>query len=229
MIASLSGTLAVRDPAGTMLGSTAATALVRALNGAGSISAKGPSGPALSMPASIVSFEGLSNQDNANYFGFRVNPPDPVGDIGPNHYVEMVNLTFAVYDRQGNQLMGPVKIGDLWQNFAVPDCTDPSGDPIVLYDQLVGRWILSQFTTRGPKYYDCVAISMTGDPTGAYFRYAFDWGSKMNDYPKFGVWMDAYYMTVNQFLGNSWAGAGIAAFDRDKRGPAGRSCSRVSV
>ena len=31
----------------------------------------------------LVNFEGISNQDNFNLFGCRVNPPDPVGDVGP--------------------------------------------------------------------------------------------------------------------------------------------------
>jgi hypothetical protein len=83
-------------------------------------------------------------------FKFRVNPPDPVGDVGPNHYVEKVNLVFAVYDKLGNRLLGPVDNGTLWTGFAVPDCTDPSGDVIVLYDKLEDCWLLSQFTTRGP-------------------------------------------------------------------------------
>ena len=54
---------------------------------------------------------------------------------GPNHYVELINLVLGVYDKQGNKLLGPVAIGDLWAGFEVPDCTDPSGDPVVLYDQ----------------------------------------------------------------------------------------------
>ena len=123
--------------------------------------------------APLVTFEGLSSNNNAALYGFRVNPPDPVGDVGPNHYVEMVNLAFAVFDKQGNLLTGPTRIGDLWAGFAVDDCTDASGDGIVLYDQLKDRWLLSQFTTRGPEFFNCVAISQTGDPTGAYFRYAF--------------------------------------------------------
>jgi hypothetical protein len=41
------------------------------------------------IPAPLLTFEGMSNQDNFNVFGFRVNPPDPVGDVGPNHYVEI--------------------------------------------------------------------------------------------------------------------------------------------
>ena len=72
--------------------------------------------------APLANFEGLSNQDNFNIFGGRVNPPDPVGDVGPNHYVEMINLTFAVYDKQGNLLLGPLAIGSLWAGFEVTDC-----------------------------------------------------------------------------------------------------------
>ena len=113
----------------------------------------------LTIPSSIANFEGVSNQDNFNLFGFRVNPPDPVGDVGPNHYVEMANLAFAIYDKSGNLLLGPVDTGTLWSDFVIPDCTDPSGDPVVLYDQFSDRWLLTQFTTAGPKYYDCVAIS----------------------------------------------------------------------
>ena len=157
------------------------------------------------IPSATQNFEGLSNQDNFNIFGFRVNPPDPEGDVGPNHYVEMINLVFAVYSKTGTLLLGPVDTGSLWAGFAVADCTDPSGDPIVLYDQSTDRWILSQFTTRGlddPSlpFYNCVAVSQTGDPTGAYYRYAFitqpdtvDGGYFFPDYPKYGIWRDTIH------------------------------------
>src|ERR687888_988959 len=123
------------------------------------------------IPSTQQNFEGLSNQDNFNIFGFRVNPPDPNGEVGPNNYVEIINLVFAVYDKNGNRLLGPVDSGTLWSGFAVPDCTEPSGDPVVLYDAIVDRWILTQFTTSGlsdtsKPFWNCVAISTTGDPTG---------------------------------------------------------------
>jgi hypothetical protein len=161
-------------------------------------------------------FEGLSNQDNFNIFGFRVNPPDPVGDVGPNHYVEMVNLVFGVYDKVGNVLLGPVDTGTLWTGFAVPDCTDPSGDPIVLYDPIVDRWILSQFTTRDPTFYNCVAISTTGDPTGSYYRYAFTTGLFFPDYPKYGVWTDSYVITTREFGPTVEYGIGVYALEKNK-------------
>jgi hypothetical protein len=180
-------------------------------------------------PTALANFEGISNTDNFNIFGFRVNPPDPVGDVGPNHYVEMVNLAFAVYDKQGNLELGPLAIGDLWQDFAIDDCTDPSGDPIVVYDQLVNRWILTQFTTRGfddpaLPFYDCVAVSKTPDPTGPYYRYAFitqpdtdaGIGYYFPDYPKYGVWTDSYIMTTRDFGVFNKYGISVYALEKAK-------------
>ncbi|HSP95358.1 MAG TPA: hypothetical protein VLU06_12445 [Thermoanaerobaculia bacterium] len=171
------------------------------------------------IPSPLLAFEGLSNQDNFNVFGGRVNPPDPDGAVGPNHYVEMINLVFGVYDKAGNLLLGPVDTGSLWAGFAVPDCTDPSGDPIVLYDKLEDRWLLTQFTTRGP-YYNCVAVSMTGDPTGAYFRYAFLTTTNdepfFPDYPKYGNWKKTYVLTSRDFGDYGSYGISVYALEKNK-------------
>src|SRR5437773_5151168 len=185
----------------------------------------------VTIPSTQQNFEGLSNQDNFNIFGFRVNPPDPNGEVGPNNYIEVVNLTFAVYDKAGNRLLGPVDTGTLWSGFAVPDCTDPSGDPVVLYDQITDRWILSQFTTSGLNpdgtynglpFYNCVAVSQTGDPTGAYFRYAFitsQEGSTSTffpDYPKYGVWTNSYLLTSRDFGSQGEYGISVYALAKNK-------------
>jgi hypothetical protein len=168
------------------------------------------------IPATTANFEGLSNQDNFNIFGFRVNPPDPNGEVGPNNYVEMINLVFAVYSKTGVLQLGPIDTGTLWSGFAVPDCTDPSGDPVVLYDQLADRWLLTQFTTRGPEYFNCIAISVTGDPTGAYYRYAFSTGVNFPDYPKYGVWTDSYVITTREFGPTVEYGIGVYALEKNK-------------
>lgn len=181
---------------------------------------------AASIPGTIANFEGLSNQDNFDTFGFRVNPPDTVGDVGPNHYVEMINLVFGVYSKSGDLLLGPVDTGTLWAGFPIDECTEPSGDPVVVYDQFADRWILSQFTTRGINFpneplnpfYNCVAISQTGDPTGAYFRYAFTTGFNFPDYPKYGVWRDSYLITTREFgiLDPNIYGIGVYGLERNK-------------
>jgi hypothetical protein len=174
----------------------------------------GVASQAISAP--LLTFEGLSNQANFGAYGFRVNPPDPNGDVGPNHYVEMVNLVFAVFDKQGNRLLGPTPIGALWSGFPIEDCTDASGDPIVLYDQTTDRWILTQFTTRDPTFYDCVAISKTGDPTGEYFRYAFSSGVFFPDYPKYGVWSNSYLLTSRDFGPTTEYGISVYALEKNK-------------
>jgi hypothetical protein len=172
--------------------------------------------PAATIPSTQQNFEGLSNEANFNIFGFRVNPPDPNGEVGPNNYVEMVNLAFAVYDKASNLLLGPVDTGTLWSGFEIPDCTDPSGDPVVLYDQFTDRWLLSQFTTRGPEYWNCVAVSTTSDPTGSYYRYAFSTGVNFPDYPKYGNWTDSYTITTREFGPTIEYGIGVYALEKSK-------------
>ncbi len=160
----------------------------------------------LNIPSPTVSFDGFDNQSTAT-------PPDPIGDIGPNHYVAMSNVHFAVYDKSGNLLYGPVPNNTLWSGFGGNCETDNDGDPVVVYDQLADRWMLTQFALSGPTYYNCVALSVTGDPTGSYYRWAFSTGSNMNDYPKYGVWPDAYYISTREFAGVE-VGVGAYAVNR---------------
>ena len=156
-------------------------------------------------PSPDLSFEGMSLQN-----GGSGEPPDTIGDVGPNHYVQMVNTAFAIFDKSGNRLSGPTDINRLWQGEgnACERCN--SGDPVVLYDPLAGRWLLSQFAVCETPYHECIAISQTADPTGAYYLYAFEINDYFPDYPKFGVWSDAYYMSANE------SDVGAYAFDRER-------------
>lgn len=171
--------------------------------------------PLNAAPATLFNFEGVNNVDS-------VLPPDTNGDIGPNHYVQWVNLTFAIYDRAGTVLYGPAAGSTIWDGFGGPCENTNNGDPIVLYDHLADRWLMSQFALPNnyfgllfAPFYQCIAISQTPDPTGAYYRYAYEF-QKLNDYPKFGVWPDGYYMAINQFtsVNLQFAGQGVVAFNR---------------
>ena len=165
----------------------------------------------------LQTFEGLSNQDNVAYLGHGWTPPDPVGAVGPNHYVEMVNTVFAVYDKEGTRLAGPFLLGSLWQGFAVTGCSGIAGDPIVIYDRRADRWILTQFTDPNiVPIYNCVAVSQTSDPTGAYYRYAFSWGDFFPDYPKYSVWRNAYLLTSRDFGPTTEYGISVASLERQK-------------
>jgi hypothetical protein len=158
---------------------------------------------------------------------FRVAPPDTTGDLGPNHYVQWVNLRYAVYTLTrdaNNQITGfnPVagfpKNGNVvWQGFGGRCESDNDGDPIVQYDQLADRWVLTQFAVSGTPYTQCVAVSTSPDPTGTYFRYSYSFNRDFNDFPKMGVWPDGYYITYNMFKnGRSFSGANVCVMERDK-------------
>jgi hypothetical protein len=158
---------------------------------------------------------------------FRVAPPDTTGDVGPNHYVQWVNLRYSVYTltRDVNHnitgftpVAGFPKQGNvIWQGFGGPCETYNDGDPIVQYDQLANRWILTQFAVTATPYTQCVAVSTGPDPTGTFYRYSYSYGTDFNDYPKMGVWPDAYYITYNMFRnGSSFRGSEVCAFERDK-------------
>ncbi len=142
-------------------------------------------------------------------------PPDTDGDVGPNHYFQMVNVSFAIWDKQGNLLYGPVDNSTLWDGFVGSWTGTNDGDPIVVYDELEDRWIATQFAvnTGDGTYWELIAISETGDPLGSYYRYAFQYNI-FNDYPKFSVWPDGYYATYNMFS-SGYAGSTIVAFEKD--------------
>lgn len=156
-------------------------------------------------------FDGLGNVTG-------VAPPDTNADVGPNHIVQTVNVALGIWDKEGNELLAPTAINVLWDGFGGLCETNNNGDPIVLYDSQADRWMISQFAF--PSGMDnnraCIAISQTGDPTGAYYLYDFLYSTvKFNDYPHYGVWTDAYYAGVNQFTGNSFTGSGVVAYERD--------------
>ncbi|HEV7239407.1 MAG TPA: carboxypeptidase regulatory-like domain-containing protein [Thermoanaerobaculia bacterium] len=174
----------------------------------------GPVPSGAPMPGPIISFDGPDDDDNAALHGFRIAPPDSNGDVGPNHYVQFINLVFEMFDKTtGASVLGPSKGSALWIGFGGVCENNDDGDPIVLYDQFTDRWLMSQFEINSGT--QCFAISQTGDPTGAYHRYAFDISPGANDYPKIGVWSDGYYAMFHEF-NPSFVGTRVLAFEKDK-------------
>jgi hypothetical protein len=137
-----------------------------------------------------------------------VNPPDTVGDVGPSHYIQMVNdfagTLVLIYDKAE-------PTPNLLANFILDamgggECANGYGDPIVLYDRFADRWLLQEFSKFG--YWLCVYVSQTGDPVnGGWYNYNFA-TPYFPDYPKYGVWptdanggMGSYIVTTNESAG----------------------------
>ena len=123
------------------------------------------------------------------------NPPDTVGDIGLTHYIQGINGSgtfIQIYNKDGTTAVPPFALDSLGSG----NCANGKGDPIILYDRLADRWLLSEFASSGNQL--CVYISQTADPTGFYYAYAFTAVHGFPDYPKYGVWPDAYYIGTNE-------------------------------
>jgi len=176
------------------------------------------------IPAPTLTFDGINSTTG-------ILPPDTNGDVGPAHYVQTTNSSTSaitavgVFNKTTGALLAPAfSMATLFSSLGGSDpcASNDDGDPIVLYDSFADRWLISQFVLGTEPTRQCIAISQTGDPLGAYYAYDFimptDGDGKLNDYPHFGVWHNAYYMTDNQFntAGTAFEGGGIFAFDRNK-------------
>ncbi|MFY9551914.1 MAG: carboxypeptidase regulatory-like domain-containing protein, partial [Thermoanaerobaculia bacterium] len=164
----------------------------------------------LGMPSPVVNFEGVANVNH-------VQPADTTMAIGPNHIFQWVNLSFQVFDKSGTSLAGPFDGNTLFTDLGGDCAAVNGGDIIVMYDQFADRWFLTQlapaiFGAHGN--HQCIAVSTSGDPLGSYYLYDYLYGDALNDYPKFGMWPDAYYMTAREFGGKGGFTMTVTAFDR---------------
>ena len=160
-------------------------------------------------PSPTISFNGL---DKATFgAGF---PPDTVGDVGPDHFVQAVNTSIGIFSKSGGAPLAAFTFNSLWATDGTGTLCDTTnqGDPTVIYDPKGGRWIVADFAFTGaattPPFYECIAVSKTSDPVnGGWYFYAIRTDDASHpwfaDYPKMGIWPDGLYMTANMFDSSS--------------------------
>jgi len=188
--------------------------------------------PLPNMPGPLLTFDGM----NSSQSGCMCLPPDTDGDVGPNHYVQSVNSSIKIFDKNGNPLNGPngTTYNSLFLTLVGTPCSGfNDGDGFVFYDQIADRWVASDFAFPGTlpgagPFYQCVAVSQTGDPvSGGWFLYAIQHDPAnvtwIGDYPKFALWnsggspaQNAYYLTINLFDGPTLAFEGVRVFALDR-------------
>ncbi len=135
-----------------------------------------------------VTVEGINENDASGAI-----PPDPNGEISESRYIQMtnggVNTLFSIFDRQGNNVKAPTSLSGFWKSFRV----NGLGDPIVLYDQVAKRWLMSEISDSSL----LAAVSATDDPLGVWHAYQFKTPNAV-DFPKWGIWNNSYYVTTNE-------------------------------
>jgi len=170
------------------------------------------------IPGPILNFDGIRFPG----VGCNCAPPDTNGSVGSTQFVQMVNEGYQVFDKAtGHSILGPNSIESLWSGFGGACENFGFGDPTVVFDKAARRWVITEFASRNgnvPITDYCIAVSTTDDATGTYNRYGFHLSNNFIDYPKLGVWTDAYYLSVNVFNspGTAFLGPQPYAFDRAK-------------
>ncbi len=154
--------------------------------------------------APLLTFEGAQSP---NY------PSDANGDADSNYYVQAVNSTFSIYDKSGTLKAGPIALNNLFTG--LPGGTYNDGDPIVLYDETAKRWLITEMSKSGDNDYLMFAVSQTENPLGAWYSYSFD-VDDWPDYPKYGIWRDAYYVGIDKLSNNTEDQEDVFAMQREK-------------
>src|SRR5215831_4622528 len=180
--------------------------------------------PAPTMPGPLLTFEGIGDTCGCQ-------PSDSEGDVGPNNYIEAINETFKIFDKNGNTLSGPTTYDSFFAPLVGTPCNGfNDGDPYTLYDKEADRWLITDFafpSFPGSSFWECIAVSQTNDPvSGGWFFYALqvDPGNPtwLGDYPKLAIWnsggspaQNAYFLTMNLFASfTEFDGVRAYALDR---------------
>jgi hypothetical protein len=180
--------------------------------------------PVPTMPPPVLTFDAMYQAQTQ----CRCMPPDTNGDVGPNHYVQAVNVRFAVYDKNGNTLLPPTTFHSLFAPLVGTPCSDGrQADPFVFFDHMADRWVVSDLafdSESGSSFWECIGVSQTGDPvSGGWYLYALQTDPAhptfFGDYPKLAMWNNpqpggAYHLTVNVFSEIGFEGVRVYALDR---------------
>jgi hypothetical protein len=160
-----------------------------------------------------LNFDGINDAQGGGFV-----PPDTNASVGDKQVVETVNVAYSVWDKStGSQLMAPKSIQTLYTTLGGQCASGNLSDPVVNYDKAAARWVITMiaFNNTFSANDACMAVSTSSDATGTYHVYAFSYGHTLPDYPKVGVWPDAYYVTTDSFPnGGAFTGAETCAMDR---------------
>jgi hypothetical protein len=167
----------------------------------------------------LKNFDGMA--DSANGSAGLFVPSDSNLAVGATQVVEVINTAYQVFSKStGSSVQSPRQISSIFtgvSGFCGKGASGTYTDPLVLYDGAAGRWVISIVASDSSVLTgnECVAVSTSTNATGSYHRYVFTFGTNVfNDYPKLGVWPDAYYASYNLFSPTSFIAAKACAYNR---------------
>lgn len=156
-------------------------------------------------------FVGISLQDQFNDFGTGSIPPDTMGAVGPNHFVEIINSSVAIYSKSTGTRLSHVSLTSFFTvtEGATTYPRNGSFDPRVLFDKRSGRFFataMERGAVSGQQNGIVLAVSRTDDPTGLWDKYFLDVGdpisagvTRFTDYSTLGTDDNGVYFGMTMF------------------------------
>jgi PEP-CTERM motif len=129
-------------------------------------------------------------------------PPDTMGAVGPDHFVELINGQYAVYRNTDGARVQTSTLNDFWRNAGIVPTGSFAFDPRVTYDASSGHWFAASADNSGQPNNFLVAVSNSSDPSQGWKGFAIPSDSAKSrwaDFPTLGVNRDGVYLAANMF------------------------------
>lgn len=148
-------------------------------------------------------------------------PPDSDGAIGPNHYVELINGRFSVYDKTTGARVQTMTDVQFWTSAGINLTGVDVTDPRVIFDKLTQRWFVSQIDFNPSGIFSSnrflLAVSSTADPTNAWNAVGLltDLNGNTADFDTLGLDANGVYICGNMFdTGGGFVGVRLVSFPK---------------
>ena len=156
----------------------------------------GTASPTWAQTVLVNSWEGTSDYDT-RALGIGLQPPDVNGSVGTTQFAQLMNGSFAAYDKYTGALLAP-RITDS-AFFLNAGGTATVGDVRILFDPTSSRWIAAGFGSVTSRIQ--VAVSTTADALGPWRATSFlgvPTGGTA-DYPTLALTGDTVTIGTNNF------------------------------
>lgn len=155
----------------------------------------------------VLGFETNNQYQNA-LIGRNFIPPDTMGAVGTSQYMVTLNGSIGVYDKYTGAALSFGSDVNFWNaafaNAGTPSLTGTNGDPRVMFNADMNRWVTIAF---GSNVKDLqIAVSDTDDALGGWKAVRFEGyaglpgiGGGIADYPTLAMDGNAIYIGTNDF------------------------------
>ena len=175
-------------------------------------------GAAAHAQMSVTTYTGIGLTQTHALLGFNYGPPDTMGAVGNNDFVEFINGGYQVFNKSNGTARTALETDTaFWENAGISAAITNSGlsDTRIIFDKASQRWFASEINTQNTGNSVLVARSDSADPAGIWKATSFVSGTQFADYPTLSLDSIGVYIGANNFTSGG-ADSGTSLFSIPK-------------